>query len=240
MGQEASKTDADVPEGRIFSAATAAGGEPVDAATTALVMIEYQNEFATEKGKLHDGVKANMKSTNMLENSVKVCAEARRLGMKVIHSPITFKEDMSDNPNKGQGILKGCNDGKLFVEGTWNAKICDAMTPQQGDLIVQGKKGLDAFPGTNLEKLLRENKIRTVALGGFLTNCCVESTMRTAFEKGFNVVTLTDCTATTSEEGYKAATGGTFGFFSTPMKSAEFLAAAKVPKAATTKPDTAA
>ena len=45
-------------------------------------------------------------------------------------------------------------------------------------------------------------------LGGLLTNCCVESTMRTAFEKGFNVVTLKDCTAATSEEGQKGAVDG--------------------------------
>jgi len=29
---------------------------------------------------------------------------------------------------------------------------------------------------------------------GFLTNCGVESTMPTAYEKGYGVVTLTDCT----------------------------------------------
>lgn len=51
--------------------------------------------------------------------------------------------------------------------------------------LVTGKKGLDGFPGTDLEELLVKNGIKTVALGGFLTNCCVESTMRTAYEKGF-------------------------------------------------------
>ena len=75
------------------------------------------------------------------------------------------------------------------------------MIPQAGDLVVEGKKGLDAFPGTNLEALLKENGIETLALCGFLTNCCVESSMRTAYEKGFNTVTLTDCCATTSAEG---------------------------------------
>ena len=60
-------------------------------------------------------------------------------------------------------------------------------------------------------------------LSGFLTNCCVESTMRTAYEKGFNVVTLTDLTATTTSEGQAAATGGTFGMFSSPMTSSEFV-----------------
>ena len=39
-------------------------------------------------------------------------------------------------------------------------------------------------PGTNLEALLKENGIETLALCGFLTNCCVESSMRTAYEKG--------------------------------------------------------
>ena len=81
---------------------------------------------------------------------------------------------------------------------------------------------LDAFPGTTLEEELKARGIETVALAGFLTNCCVESTMRTAYEKGFNVITLTDCVATTSEEGQKAATTGTYGMFSSPMTSGEF------------------
>merc|ERR1711998_393087 len=94
----------------------------------------------------------------------------------------------------------------------------------EGDLVVEGKKGLDAFPNTNLEALLMGKGIETVALCGFLTNCCVESTMRTAFEKGFNTITLTDCCATTSADGHRGATEGTFGLFSSPMTAEDFLA----------------
>jgi len=103
------------------------------------------------------------------------------------------------------------------------------MAPKDGDVMVTGKKGLDAFPNTDLEAQLVANGIETVMLCGFLTNCCVESTMRTACEKGFNVLTVTDCCATTSMDGHKAATTGTFGMFSTPMTAAE--ATAKFPKA---------
>ena len=46
--------------------------------------------------------------------------------------------------------------------------------------------------------------------------------MREACEKGFNVVTLTDCVATTSLAGYKAAVEITYPFFSTPMNAASF------------------
>merc|ERR1712232_440039 len=186
-----------------------------------------QNEFASEGGKLFDGVKGVMEETGMLEKSVEVAKVAREVGAKVFHAPISFAEDASDNPNKKLGILAGCADGKLFTAGTWNAEICDKMKPQENDVMITGKKGLDAFPGTDLEIKLREHDIQTIALGGFLSNCCVESTMRTACEMGFNVVTLTDCTATTSPEGQKGATEGTYGMFSKPMTAADFCAILK-------------
>merc|ERR1719399_394317 len=163
-----------------------------------------------------------MESTGMLAKAKATSEALRACGGKVIYAPITFKADGSDNPNSGLGILAGCAKDSLFTEGTWNAEFCESMKPQEGDIIVEGKRGLDAFPNTNLEEILVKGGIETVVLCGFLTNCCVESTMRTAYEKGFNVVTLTDCCATTSMEGHKAATTGTFTFFSSPMTSGEF------------------
>jgi len=209
---------------RVFSPAEAKGGIDVDASKTAMVLIEYQNEFTTEGGKMYEAVKANMEATGMLEKSAKIVDAARAKGVTIMYVPISFAADGSDNPNMGLGILKGCKDGELFTRGTWNAEICDVMKPKDGDLIVKGKRGLDAFPDTDLEELLVSKGIETVVLSGFLTNCCVESTMRTAYEKGFNTITLTDCCATTSQEGHDAATTGTFGLFSTPMSADEFAA----------------
>merc|ERR1712178_256240 len=159
----------------------------------------------------------------MLKKSVSVAAAVRESGGKVFHAPISFEQDASDNPNKGLGILAACAKDKLFTVGTWNAEICASMRPAQHDVVITGKKGLDAFPGTDLEAQLTIHGVETIALAGFLTNCCVESTMRTAFEKGFNVITLSDCTAATSMEGQKAAVEGTYGMFSTPMLAADFV-----------------
>ena len=89
-------------------------------------------------------------------------------------------------------------------------------------MVVAGKRGLSAFPRTDLEAHLRAHDIETVALGGFMANCCVESTMREAFERGFNVITLTDCVATTSVAGYRAAVDITYPLFSTPMNADSF------------------
>ena len=206
---------------RVFDPTNAKGGIPVLPDKTALLFIEYQNEFTSVGGKLHDAVKDVMESNNMLVKSALLAQAARVQGVKVFHAPIMFKEDASDNPNKALGILAGCAENKFFTEGSWNADFHPMMAPQPVDVVIRGKKGLDAFPGTDLEQQLIANGIETVVLGGFLTNCCVESTMRTAYEKGFNVITLVDATATTSEEG-QAVTGGSYTMFSTPMTVDEF------------------
>lgn len=36
------------------------------------------------------------------------------------------------------------------------------MEPQEGDIVIKGKRGLDAFPGTDLEAQLLKNGIKTV------------------------------------------------------------------------------
>jgi nicotinamidase-related amidase len=163
-----------------------------------------------------------MDHTGMLKKSAQVCDAARKAGCKVIHVPITLAADASDNPNQYLGILKACKDKVLFISDTWNADFVSGMKPQEGDLIVKNKKGLDSFPGSDLQELLEKNGVKTIVLGGFLTSCCVESSMRHAYELGYNVITLTDCTADTSLDAYKAAVDGTFKLFSTPMTSDQF------------------
>ena len=114
-------------------------------------------------------------------------------------------------------------DSKSFRQGTWGAEIVDTLTPAESDIVVEGKRGLDAFASTNLDFILRSRGITNIVLGGFLTNCCVESTMRTAYEKGYNVVTLTDCTATLSDDEQRLAVEKNYPMFSRPMKHDEFL-----------------
>ena len=206
---------------RVFAPAEAKGGIPIHNSRTALLFIEYQNEFTSEGGKLHSAVRPCMMQNNMLEKSAAIMNEGRARGVKIFHAPISFKADSSDNPNRNLGILAGCAADSLFTENTWNAAFHPSMQPDPSDIVIKGKKGLDAFPGTDLEAQLKAHGIETVALAGFLTNCCVESTMRTAYEKGFNVITLVDATATTSAEG-QAVTSGSYGMFSQPMTVAEF------------------
>jgi ureidoacrylate peracid hydrolase len=173
---------------------------PIDPKTTALLLIEYQNDFTSEGGALHQGVKAVMQSTNMLANSVQAANEARAAGVTVMFAPISFAKGYGEITPDPYGILKGVVDSNAFVRGTWGAAISDAISPAPEDIVVEGKRGLDTFASTNLDFILRSRGIKTLAVAGFLTNCCVESTARTGYEKGFNMVALSDCAATLSDE----------------------------------------
>lgn len=247
-----------------MSASTESLELTLDPKETAIVFIEYQNEFATEGGKLHDAVKDVMFQTKMLENSKKMADSARNSGCLIVHCPIEYdkvysntscvftvllfvlhgvldlsdvcllvclfvnvlsficskkKKSFSEIGKDPYGILAGVKNGKCFVEGEWGSSICESMKPVEGDIIVKGKRGLCAFHSTNLDFILRQNNIKNVVLGGFLTNCCVESTMRTAYENGYRVYTLKDCCAATSMAGQQAAYEHTFGMFSHPTTS---------------------
>jgi len=196
---------------------------PIDPKTTAVVLIEYQNDFTTQGGVLHDAVSEVMDQTKMLANTQDVVQAARSAGATVMHAPITFAEGYNEISDHPYGILKGVVDGNAFVKGSWGAAIVDELTPAEGDIVIEGKRGLDTFASTNLDFILRSKGIQTLVLGGFLTNCCVESTMRSGYENGYQVITLQDCVAATSPEEHDNALKYDYPMFSTPMPAADFI-----------------
>jgi ureidoacrylate peracid hydrolase len=197
----------------------------LDPSTTALVLIEYQNDFTSDGGVLHEAVSPVMESTGMLANTVAMVRAARAAGATVMHAPITFADGYNEISSHPYGILKGVVDGKAFVKDSWGAAIVDDLAPQPGDIVIEGKRGLDTFASTNLDFILRSKGIKTIILGGFLTNCCVESTMRSGYENGYRVYTLTDCTAATSQAEHDNAFSYDFPMFSIPATSGDLIAA---------------
>ena len=160
----------------------------------------------------------------MLANTVTVADAARSAGVSVMHAPIAFAPGYGEISAHPYGILKGVVDGNAFVKGGWGAQIVDDLAPAEGDIVIEGKRGLDTFASTNLDFILRSKGITTLVLGGFLTNCCVESTMRSGYENGYQVITLNDCVAATSVEEHDNALKYDYPMFSTPMAGSQFLA----------------
>src|SRR5512135_1447513 len=155
----------------------------MDPKETAIVLIEFQNEFAHPTGKNYDGVKDVLLSNQTIPHSQDLMDRARAKGCTIMHVPIAYAQGYPELPEDAFGIGCVVKQTNTFVKGTFNAEIIDEMKPQPGDIVIEGQRG-----------------IKYVAIAGFLTNVCVESTMRSAYEKGFRVYTMTDCTAALSRE----------------------------------------
>ncbi len=195
---------------------------PFDPKRTALILVEYQNDFTSDGGALHGAVRDVMERTGMLEHTRRLAEAARAAGATIVHAPISYVPGYGELALHPYGILKGVVDAGAFVKGEWGAEIVDVLAPQEGDVVLEGKRGLDSFATTNLDFILRGRGITTIALGGFLTNCCVESTMRTGYEKGYHVITLSDCLAAASVEEHQNAIKFNYPMFSVVMASRDF------------------
>ncbi len=114
-------------------------------------------------------------------------------------------------------------DATAFVKGQRGAEIDARFAPQPVDIVIEGKREVDAFGSTNLNFILGSKGITKVVLAGFLTNCSVESTMRTAYERGYEVVTLADAVAATSVEEGESAVRFNYPMFSTPTTTDESI-----------------
>src|SRR5262249_37414817 len=86
------------------------GSATMDPKKTALVLIEYQNDFTSDGGTLHQAVRPVMEATRMLENTVETVKAARAQGATIVHAPITFTDDYHELNANPYGILKGVVD----------------------------------------------------------------------------------------------------------------------------------
>jgi biuret amidohydrolase len=80
------------------------------------------------------------------------------------------------------------------IEGSPGTQIIPELY-QPTDYVINNKKRLDCFYGTDLRNLLDTLNVENVVLMGINTNTCVLNTSFTAFNFDYRVVVLSDCVA---------------------------------------------
>mmetsp|Transcript_173 Transcript_173/g.372 ORF Transcript_173/g.372 Transcript_173/m.372 type:complete len:200 (+) Transcript_173:23-622(+) len=168
----------------------------------ALVLVNVQNDFAKEKGvmsnQMHNGEEAMTKI-------VQVVTACRKAGVMIVHAPQDSLEFYKPvNHGAVVGNIKILQDNKALLPESWGVKICEDVL-SESDVVVKGKKGMDAFASLNLLNVLQEKEIRTVVVCGFTANGGVYSTACSAYNKGFEVYTIADCSAAESAAAHKAS-----------------------------------
>ena len=90
----------------------------MDPRTTALVLIEFQNDFTSEGGTLHGAVAEVMEATGTLANAKTALAAAHAAGATVIHSPISFQPGYYEISSHPTASSRAWSIRPSFVKGT--------------------------------------------------------------------------------------------------------------------------
>lgn len=150
------------------------GAQPIehfDAGKTALLVIDFQNEYFSGRMPIPDGAAA-------LANTQRLIEFADRSAMPVYHFQHVAPAGSA-----------------VFAEGGEGVKFHPAMQPRAKDVVLQ-KTTVSAFASTDLDKQLKKAGIDTLLISGLMTHACVAGAARDAVPLGYKVVVASDASAT--------------------------------------------
>jgi ureidoacrylate peracid hydrolase len=108
----------------------------------------------------------------------------------------------------------------ICVRGTWDAKIVDDVKPTNKDHIVIKRRD-SAFQDTETEVWLNSLKVNTLIFCGIDTSICVETSLRDGFNRGYDVILISDATASSNFRHYKTTIEHVKEYYGLVMKAKE-------------------
>jgi ureidoacrylate peracid hydrolase len=208
----------------------------IDAAKTAVVVVDMQNAFASKGGML-DIAGVDISGAESVAGKIaSVLERARGSAVPVVHLQMGYKPDQSNSggpnsPNYHKELAMTLMNrrtelrGKLLTEGTWDFEIVDALKPKPEDIVVV-KTRYSGFAGTPLDSILRTRGIRYLVFAGIATNVCVESTLRDAYFLDYWPILLRDgAMAAGGAAAHDASVFNVENFFGWSLTTDDFISA---------------
>ena len=132
---------------------------------TALILIEFQNDFCKEGGKLNALVRDEIARNNTIANAVNLLDGAREKNIHIVHCPFVLDRTWSKE-RRFEGLVKGLTDGDVFAPGTWGVEIIDGLRMQMGAGGIAGNDLIGGFFRRYVRGRFRRN-IRVFLRRGF-------------------------------------------------------------------------
>ncbi|MFO7867499.1 MAG: isochorismatase family cysteine hydrolase [Candidatus Aminicenantes bacterium] len=144
---------------------------------TAMIVVDMQNDFVREKGKL-----TGPHAEETIPRIASLLKRARGNSVRVAYSQDTMFKDDPEFDIWGEHCLIN----------TWGWEIIDELKPRRGERVVR-KNRYDAFYGTWLDHFLtRIWKVKHLVVVGTVSNICVLHTAASAGLRWFHVVIPAD------------------------------------------------
>jgi nicotinamidase-related amidase len=201
---------------------------------TAVVVIDPQNDFLSEKGVTWGLVGNSVKENGTVENIDRIFKVAKTNGFEVFISPHYYYP--TDHAWKfGGTVEKMMHEIRMFDRmGALNltgfsesgADWLDRYKPyiEDGKTVVVSPHKVYGPETNDLVLQLRKRNIHKIILLGMSANLCVEAHMRELLEQGFEVAVVKDATAAAQHpelgDGYKSALIN-FGFMANAVLSTD-------------------
>jgi len=169
-------------------------GELLDPAHTAVLTMELQRGVVGDAAVIAD-LAEEVAALGVIDRAASVVRAARAAGAHVVHCTAEFRSDRagsSDNAPMLRALAKG---PAHLLAGSPEAQVVPELGPEPSDLFSSRTHGLTPFPGTDLDRLLRNLGVRTVVATGVSLNIGVTGMAMVAVDLGYRVALVTDAVA---------------------------------------------
>jgi ureidoacrylate peracid hydrolase len=171
-----------------------------------LIVIDMQNGFVS-KGGSYDKMGMNTKSYRKiiptLQNLITFC---RNQNIPIFYTEAVRERSGIDLLTNVHMILPRTREERLkvpiTVRGTWDARVIDDIEPTRADHVVIKRRD-SAFQDTELRVWLQSVGINTLIFCGVDTSICVETSLRDGFNLGYDIILISDATASGITKHYE-------------------------------------
>ena len=173
-----------------------------------LVVVDMQNGFVAKNGS-YDKLGMNTPLYREIIPKVrKLIDSCKSLGIPVFYTESLREASGIDFLTKIHTLLPKSREERLkipiCVRGTWDAQTIDELKPREdeGDHVIIKRRD-SAFQDTEFRVWLQSAGINVLIFCGVDTSICVETSIRDAFNLGYDIVLISDATASGIKAHYE-------------------------------------
>ncbi|APC97189.1 cysteine hydrolase family protein [Francisella frigiditurris] len=168
-----------------------------------LLAIDFINDIVHPDGKLGAKFTPYLQENNVLENATKAIKHAREKNILVAHVKVTFSKTYIECP-EWSPIFGSAKKNNALELNTWGTQFHEKIDIKENDHILI-KHRISAFYNTDLESVLRANKIEEIIIIGVSTDMTVELTSREAHDRDYKVTVLKDACGSHASDTHNAS-----------------------------------
>lgn len=193
----------------------------------ALVIIDMQNGFVS-KGGSYDLMGLNVSKYSEIVPRLKRLIEfCRKIKIPIFYSQAVREESGIDLLTRSHRILPKSREERIkrrpiCIRGSWDAEIIDELKPSFNDHVVIKRRD-SVFQDTEVEVWLRSLGIDSIIFSGIDTSICVESSLRDAFNHGYDIVLISDATVSNNLDHYNSTLDNIRNYYGLVMNIDELI-----------------